>query len=146
MKTLAVDIDGVLARDWGISRFRIPQIIANFLLFLPPTKYLYLRRKINLNVKEWIIKRKERGYVILIVSGTWEWHRNLIEKFLERNQIPFNYVVLSHPLFSPARAKMETKWDILLEDNIEIINALKKDFSIRLKKIRKIYVVYKRSQ
>lgn len=92
MKKFFFDLDGTITENdgYGISEFNIPWIILwIFLLLYKP--------KINKKVLKIIHNIKEKNQEIIIVTARPEKTRKITEKYLLRNNVPFDRIFFVGP-------------------------------------------------
>ena len=138
------DLDGVVVRDpLKLSQQSLIEIFANRLIL--PTKigkFFYLFRQPNKNVFFWIENRKKRGEKIIITSATVETHRELVEKWLKKYQLPYDELLLRKVDEKLIEFKMrlikETGCRFHLDDNFKVVTGLQKLLRKERVKYRKL--------
>lgn len=134
---IGFDIDGVVATSSGILDFlaRKVQHYYVFLLFLnclmetPLGAFLYQKRKANKVVIKEIKNLHDEGFYILFISAIFQHHQEKVEKWLKKNQVPFDGLILQKKEESlvsfKTRALMQTKnLVIYLDDDARLVKAI----------------------
>lgn len=125
------DVDGVIARA-PLNLDRLLRYFArgwNLMLSTPLGKFLYNNfRYVDKGTRQILCQLQESGHEIIIATYVFEKHRNLVERWLKNNGIPFNKLTLAEKEESASefkvRAVLEESCDYFVDDNISLARAI----------------------
>ena len=138
-KVISFDIDGVVATSSRILDFFVRKVqhyyffslFWSFLMETPIGDSIYKKRRVNKIIIEEIKNLQDQGFSVILISAIFQNHKQKVEEWLKKNQVPFDGLILQKKgeslVFFKTRALMEIDIDnliVYLDDDIKLVMAL----------------------
>lgn len=131
---IGVDIDGVISvAPLGLKGLNwIPRIFKNFwnrFADSPMGRFVYLYlRTTNKEARDSLLKLKHQGHTIVIISYMFERHRAIVERWLRKQGIPFDELILASKneksFDFKKRAVTDQRCERFFDDELELVELL----------------------